>query len=439
MNAFPYQNESSAGFMKPLSSISSRTGRSTRRVAFVGTFPPTQCGLATFTRSMVESIAVVDERIEPLVIRLVQPGDIATPSDVAAVDWNIDVPDSVDAVLAVIADREVAALVVQHEYGIFGGPDGSDVIDFLERCKLPTLVVLHTVLANPAPEQHRILRRVVELADVTVVQSEVARRRLSRFEIAPATVEVVPHGAWMAPAKHPRPRNLVPRVLTWGLLGPGKGLEYAIAAMALLDREVHAWSYVIAGETHPKVLAEQGQAYRRSLESQAQRLGVADKVIFDPTYRDTRALADLVHSADVVLLPYDSVDQVTSGVLVEALAAGVPVVATAFPHAVEALATGAGRLVGHGDVEAMARAVQVALTHGGVAVAMRAEAERVGRSLHWSTVAKRYVGLIDRAINHRRTPGARVELEGYRSRGSSAASKVPTWTMPAPTQRSAAP
>jgi polysaccharide biosynthesis protein PslF len=185
------------------------------------------------------------------------------------------------------------------------------------------------------------------------------------------------------------------------LVGPGKGLEHGIAAMARLGDLTPMPTYLIAGETHPKVRAAQGERYRKTLRRSAVELGVADRVVFDGRYRTAASLAALIGSADVVLLPYDSRDQVTSGVLVEALAAGKPVIATRFPHAVEALASGAGLLVGHGDDAAMADALRRIFTRPDLADAMHAEAARVGAGWRWPVVAERYLEVISRLLAHR--------------------------------------
>ena len=142
-------------------------------------------------------------------------------------------------------------------------------------------------------------------------------------------------------------------ILTWGLLGPGKGIERVIDAMASLKDLPGQPRYLIAGRTHPKVLAAEGEAYREALVEQARRLGVAASVSFDPVYRSPADVIALVQSAAVVVLPYDSKDQVTSGVLVDSVASGRPIVATAFPHAVEMLGSGAGTVVDHDDPDAM--------------------------------------------------------------------------------------
>jgi len=363
------------------------------RIAFVGTFPPTQCGLATFTESMVDSISYRAGRaVEPVVIRLIQPNEPTGGAARPTVDWIAGDAASFDQVRATVED--VGVVILQHEYGIYGGPDGDEVLDLLRTTTTPSIVVLHTVLAEPTPHQRAVLEEVIARTDVTVTQTEAARVRLANYAITdPERVIVIPHGAWTEPTgEGHRPER--PLVLSWGLVGPGKGLEHGIAAMARLGDLTPAPRYLIAGETHPKVRAAQGERYREMLQASAIERGIAHHVVFDATYRDAPSLAALIGSADVVLLPYDSPDQVTSGVLVEALAAGKPVVATTFPHAVEALASGAGLLVGHGDDQAMADALRRILTRPDVAAAMRREAARVGAGLRWPVVAQRYLTVI---------------------------------------------
>ena len=377
------------------------------QIAFVGTFPPTQCGLATFTESLVRSMGQIHPRVDPLVVRLVRSDDPTRGCGTAAVDWITDDPASLGLVLDTVEGCD--AVVLQHEYGIYGGRDGEGILDLLRAVTTtPRIAVLHTVLAEPTPHQRAVLEEVVALADVTVTQSEAARSRLCRrYRVAdPDRIVRVPHGTWTRPgavgygAVH-RHRDH-PMVMSWGLLGPGKGFEHGIAAVARLSDMQTPPEYLIAGETHPKVRAAQGERYREALRGAAMRLGVGTRVLFDDTYYDSAALAALIRVADVVLLPYDSREQVTSGVLVEALAAGKPVVATAFPHAVEVLSTGAGILVGHGDSIAMAEALRRILAEPGLSAAMAAEAARVSVGWHWSAVAQRYLEVINRLVAQRR-------------------------------------
>jgi glycosyltransferase involved in cell wall biosynthesis len=182
-----------------------------------------------------------------------------------------------------------------------------------------------------------------------------------------------------------------PILLTWGLIGPGKGIERVITAMRSLGDLHSRPRYVVAGRTHPKVLAAEGDAYRNARIEQARRSGVSTAVSFDAAYRGASSLTALIQGAAIVVLPYDSTDQVTSGVLVDAIAAGRPVVATAFPHAVELLGTGAGVVVDHDDPDALASALRRLLTEPHLADAMAAEARRLAPTMAWPVVADAFV------------------------------------------------
>jgi glycosyltransferase involved in cell wall biosynthesis len=184
-------------------------------------------------------------------------------------------------------------------------------------------------------------------------------------------------------------------MLTWGLLGPGKGIERVIDALPSLRDLVPRPHYLVVGETHPRVLEREGEAYRKWLTARARRLGVADMMTFRAGYLDVAALGSLAATADVVILPYDSREQVTSGVLIEAVTAGRPVIATAFAHAVELLGTGAGLVVDHDDPDAMGAAIRQVLCEPAQAASMAKRALVLAPDLVWSAVAARYCTLAD--------------------------------------------
>src|SRR6185295_6142435 len=180
------------------------------------------------------------------------------------------------------------------------------------------------------------------------------------------------------------------RLLTWGLLGPGKGIEWAIDAMALVADVQPVPSYLVAGATHPKVAAKDGEAYREMLQRRCWSSRAVRSVTFDESYRDLPALTRLIGRADLVVLPYDSDDQVTSGVLVDAVAHGRPVVATAFPHAIELLSDGAGVLVPQRDAGALADVIRGLVDHPEHLEQMAATCRRLAPDLSWPVVAGRY-------------------------------------------------
>lgn len=366
-----------------------RRGRELPSIAFLSTYPPTSCGLATFTAALRGAVADGRGSSAGLgVVSLVDSRLGELEPEVAHEHLNGDGASLVGAIEAL---NSFDAAFVQHEYGIFGGPDGGEVLDLLSGLEIPAVVTLHTVLSQPTPSQRSILEKVVALAERTIVMSETASRRLvNGYQIDRAKVRVVPHGARVSLGGPSLANGTRPVVLTWGLIGPGKGLEMAIDAFAGLQDLRPLPRFVILGKTHPKVQASQGEAYLEGLVARVHDLGLDDVVEFDGRYLNTDALSVAVRQADLVVLPYESTEQVTSGVLVEAIAAGKPVIATAFPHAVELLGTGAGIVVPHGDSIALTAALQRVFTDPSLATRMGVEARLIASTLYWPAIANQY-------------------------------------------------
>ncbi len=364
-------------------------------VGILGTFPPTVCGLATFSAALCGGLSVNGASV-----RVVRISDGSPTSDPRVVAELVNgSASSVDSCSETLNQNDVA--LIQHEYGIFGGRDGDEVVEIIGALRIPSIVVAHTVLTCPTPHQRAVLEAIAALADQVVVMSEAANERLCRgYQVDPKKVITIPHGVTI-PRNGPPPSSGRPTLLTWGLLGPGKGVERVIDAMASLRDLPGSPRYLIAGQTHPKVLAAEGEHYRESRIRQARLTGVADSVSFDAGYRSVASLNVLAQSAAAVVLPYDSTDQVTSGVLVDAIASGRPVVATAFPHAVELLESGAGIVVDHDDPEALVGALHHVLTDPNRARSMAAEARRLAPTMAWPVVAGQYLRLARRLSGDR--------------------------------------
>lgn len=364
----------------------------------LSTFPPTQCGIATFSASLSDALTAGDASAG--VVRLV---DAPEPLYGRVIHHLVRDHGSVAEAAVALDDHQV--VIVQHEFGLYGGSDGAHVLDVIDLVAAPVIVIAHTVLSTPSIHQREILERIVDRADALVVMSMTARERLlAGYDVDATKVVVIPHGAVSestAVGSNRRPGP--PRLLTWGLLGPGKGIEGAIDALSRLRALHPAPHYRIVGQTHPRVLARDGEAYRTALAARATERGVADLVSFHPAYLDGGALRRVVAEADVVVLPYESREQVTSGVLIEAVAARKPVVATAFPHAVELLASGAGLVVPHADPQALADAVRRVLTEPDLAATMIRHATAAAPDLRWSEVAARYRALGAELVDARRS------------------------------------
>ena len=372
-----------------------------RSFGILSTFPPTSCGIATFSAALAAGLIA-----DGATVGVVRCGSSPDIEDVLVVA-SLGDPAQPGHAAAAEALNTHDIVIVQHEYGLYDGPDGESILEILAAIDAPIIVVAHTVVSHPTANQRRVLEAVCAAADAVVVMTAAARERLRHgFDVDIAKVVLVPHGATTpaaTPTIAPRTVGGPPRLLTWGLLGPGKGIEWAIDAMSELSDLSPRPEYLVAGATHPKVREHHGERYREMLIDRAARSTSGIPVHFDDRYRDLISLTELIQSADLVVLPYDSRDQVTSGVLVDAVAAGRPVVSTAFPHAIELLSSGAGIVVAQRDPVALGTAIRSVLTSPGLAASMAREARRLAPELSWPAVARQYSLLGDRLVASRRS------------------------------------
>jgi glycosyltransferase involved in cell wall biosynthesis len=359
-------------------------------ILFVSTYPPTRCGIATFTRSLIQAMVQFRGHAEGLGVARIRgvADDSISLDPEAVVDVSAYSPSWPIEVARAASGFDV--LWVQHEFGIFGPDRGERLLDLCAAVDIPVVSTLHTVLLEPTRMEREILERLSSRSERVVVMSHAARERLlSTHEVEPGKVTVIQHGAHEYRRVRAHNRGTPPTFATWGLLGPGKGIEWGIKALPHLAHLRPLPRYHIQGATHPNVLAAEGEAYRHYLQALASSLGVADMVTMSAAYLPSHRLAEMIEAIDVVLLPYDSRLQVTSGVLVEAVAAGLPVVATAFPHAIEMLSEGAGRLVPHRNPKAIAMALEGLFTRPRAMRAAAMAARRLAPDLRWSSVARR--------------------------------------------------
>ncbi|NNN00425.1 MAG: glycosyltransferase [Acidimicrobiaceae bacterium] len=353
--------------------------------------PPTACGIATFTTALGKALARRGDEVS--LVRILQDGDECATSPFSVVsELRANNPSSINRASWALNRCDVA--LIQHEFGLYGGLDGDDVISVMAPLRVPVVTILHTVLSAPTEHQRSVMNRVIELSNCVVVMGVAAEATLRRhYELGAVLVRVIAHGAALDLIPVDIDPEDSPTLLTWGLIGPGKGIEWVIDAMADLRDLRPRPRYIVAGRTHPKVLAYEGDGYRRSLERRVLENGVGDMVIFENSYRKLASLNALIASASVVILPYDSSDQATSGVLVDAIAAGRPVIATSFPHSMEMLSSGAGIVVEHRDPHAIAAAVRTIITDPQAAASLASEARRIAPSLSWDAVGMRYIEL----------------------------------------------
>lgn len=360
--------------------------------AFLSAFPPTESAVAAYCAALISHLEAPAAGERCGVVPVVDAPQPRSAQDRAV---RLITGQPVGALRAANALNRFDIAIVQVDEGLYGGLDGEDILDVLADITVPVIAVLHAVPTAPTPHRRFVVQRVMDTAAAVVVLSRsAARALLDTYPVGAARVVVIPHGAVMGEVARPIGADARrPTILTWGLLGPRKGIEWAIAALAQTRDLRPLPRYRVVGRTDPRELAQYGESYRGFLYERAWSAGMSDVIEFDPAYRASGSLVSMVHDADLVLLPYDSPQQLVSGVLSEAVAARRPVVATDFPYARELLAGGAGLVVPRRDPEAMAHAVRRVLTEPGLAEALTARCADLARALDWRAVADSYRAL----------------------------------------------
>ena len=375
-----------------------------RKVAFLGDYLPRKCGIATFTTDLRCSMAKEHPAIQCLVVPVNdRAGGYDYPAEVRFEIAEQDLPSYLRAA-DFLNITDVDVICVQHEFGIFGGPAGSHVLALLRELRMPIVTTLHTILREPSAEQRRVMRDLIRLSTRLLVMTERGRDFLREIYQAPeAKIDLIPHGIPDMPFADPNyfkdEFGVAGRqvLLTFGLLSPNKGIEFALRALPEVLREYPNVVYVVLGQTHPNLLRDEGEAYRLSLQRLAKDLGVQKHVVFFNRFVELEELMRFIGAADIYLTPYLTESQITSGTLAYAFGAGNAVVSTPYWHAAELLTAERGKLVPFRDAKAIAVAVVELLRDEPLRHSMRKNAYKLGRDMVWSRVAQLYAKSFEQA------------------------------------------
>ena len=387
------------------------------RVAFIGNHLPRRCGIATFTHDLHRAVSAARPNLETCVVAMNDSGrSYDYPPDVRFQVHDDNVGDYARAA-EFLNNAEFDVVSLQHEYGIFGGQAGSNIVELLSRLEMPIVTTLHTILAEPKPAQYDVMRRIIDMSAKVVVMAEKGREFLRSVHDLPAQkIEVIAHGIPDFPfvelhhAKVKFGFSGKTVILTFGLLSPNKGIEIMLDAMPEIIKSCPSAVYVILGATHPNLVRHQGEAYRDSLTKRVHALGIEDHVVLFNQFVDLPTLLEFISMCDVYVTPYLNEAQMTSGTLAYSFGLGKAVVSTPYWHAKELLSDGRGILVPFGDAKAIGTEIASLLTDDARRDAMGKRAYAASRSMTWTRSAERYLAVFTAAsVKARQGPSLAVD------------------------------
>lgn len=369
-------------------------------VAFIGTYPPRRCGIATFTRDLSGASGAASEGVLPMIIAVSEPEGQYEYAHEVKYEIRQGIKGDYARAAEFVNYSDVQLVSIQHEHGIFGGDDGSYILDLLTTLRTPAIATLHTVLKDPSTSQKAIIQKMSRECARLVVMSKVAAELLrTSYGVEEKRLALIPHGI---PEMAPRdPQRLKAKfgvsgrrmLLTFGLLGPSKGIETVIRALPAVVAKFPDVVYFVVGATHPMIVRWHGEAYRTSVEREAERLGVREHVVFRDQFVSDEELYNYLQAADLYISPYQNEAQVTSGALSYAMGAGAAVVSTPYWHAKELLSGGHGFLFPFGDHDALSATLLSLLGSPTEIERVRRSAFEFTRSMVWPRIRKAHLEL----------------------------------------------
>ena len=368
-----------------------------KKIVFVSTYPPTECGLATFTEDLVNAL---DENasVRTSVIAVTKDEKYADPR----VKYTIQKEERAAYGRAALwANSQADLLIIEHEYGIFGGDCGDYILDLAKELQIPFIVTTHTVLLHPTAQQQAVLRELGRMSAKVVTMAKSSAPILAETYGIPAEkIVYIPHGVpSMKLESREQLKTFYPDlknkqiISSFGLISPAKGLEYGIEALAKVVPDYKNVLYLILGKTHPNVKKRMGESYRQSLMDLAEKLGVKEHVRFIDKYLTKQEVITYLQLSDMYMTPYLSAEQAVSGTLAYAAGYGRVIISTPYRYAQEMLGDGRGLLAGFRDADSLAACIRTVLSDPSRKEAMEEKTLAVGRTMMWENVADRYVEL----------------------------------------------
>ncbi len=375
------------------------------KLAFIGTFPPRECGIGAFTNDLFNSMLVNKENgYEGFVIALNDfNNNYEYPEEVKLTIRQEHQEDYLQAVKFInLSGADLC--ILEHEFGIFGGQNGVYILPLLYRLGVPLIVTLHTILKTPSYNEKAVLQEICKMAHKIVVMSHKAIEFLvSIYNVPKEKIVFIEHGVpdiHFSQEKSKKEFKLESKkvLLTFGFIGRNKGIETVIRALPKVIEKHPEVIYIVLGKTHPNVLRYSGEEYRIFLMRLVKNLQLEKHVIFLNEFIDVEDLFKYLSATDIYITPYLNEAQITSGTLSYAIGVGSAVISTPYWHAEELLANGRGKLFNFNDSEELTSILTGLLDNPDELNMLKRKAHKYGKKITWQKTGEKYIALVEQII-----------------------------------------
>lgn len=378
------------------------------KIAYIGTYPPRECGIGTFTRDLFHSVASANGTEpgahEGFVVALNDYEQVyGYPEEVKLIIQQEQQADYIEAANFINLSG-ADCCILEHEFGIFGGQNGVYILPLLHRLEIPLVVTLHTVLKSPSYNERAVLKEICKMAGRIVVMSHKAVGFLTDIYDVPAEkIAFIEHGVpdihfdQLQSKKEFKLENKK-ILLTFGFIGRNKGIETVIKALPKIVEQHPDVLYMVLGKTHPNVLRHSGEEYRNYLHRLVKNLNMTDHVLFLNEFIDQKELFKYLSACDIYITPYLNEAQITSGTLSYALGVGSAVISTPYWHATELLADGRGRLFNFNNPDELAVILEELLGNRRLLKELQEKASEYGKRITWPKIGQKYLDLVKKLL-----------------------------------------
>ncbi len=373
-------------------------------IAILSTYPPRECGIASFSSDLRDNLIRFNENIEIIAITD-NNADYDYPPEVVF-QISQDERASFISAAGFVNESSIDIVIIQHEYGIFGGPDGSYVLDFAKKLEKPFIVITHTVLPKPSLGQKQVLAELGSMAiGVSCMTKRAAGLLENIYHIPKSKLCVIPHGVHYF---EPKDREYLKQqygytgkiiVSTFGFLGPGKGIENCIKALSKLVQKYPNILYLVLGKTHPSLSKKYGESYRNLLLNLVENLGLTENIDFVNQYLPLDKLGDYLYMTDVYVTPYPNKDQAVSGTLTYAVGCGRAIVSTPYEYAIEILGGARGLIAqDSNNPSELATLIEKIINDPVLKQNLEQKTRNLGEKMTWSNVAQQYINFLNQLL-----------------------------------------